>query len=265
MSETSGGETRAQPSGEPEAAGTTHFGFQQVPVPEKKRRVGQVFDSVAQRYDIMNDVMSFGIHRLWKWLTIHLSPVRPGQQVLDLAAGTGDLTRRLARRVGETGTVIAADINARMLQRGRQRLTDEGIAGNVHYVQADAEALPFPDDCFHCATMAFGLRNVTCKEAALAQLWRVLRPGGQVLILEFSKPRLPGLSRVYDAYSFNVLPRLGKLIVDDADSYRYLAESIRMHPDQEALLEMMRSAGFAHCEYLNFSAGIVALHRGYKL
>ncbi len=244
---------------------TTHFGFQQVPAPEKKQRVGRVFDSVAERYDIMNDVMSFGIHRLWKWLAIHLATVRPGQRVLDLAAGTGDLARRLARLVGEEGEVVAADINAAMLGRGRQRLTDEGIVGNIRYVQADAEHLPFPDDSFDCATMAFGLRNVTHKEAALASLRRVLKPGGQLLILEFSTPRLPLLSKAYDFYSFNILPRMGKLIVDDADSYRYLAESIRMHPDQDTLLAMMEAAGLERCEYLNFSAGIVALHRGHKL
>ncbi|HHH36795.1 MAG TPA: bifunctional demethylmenaquinone methyltransferase/2-methoxy-6-polyprenyl-1,4-benzoquinol methylase UbiE [Gammaproteobacteria bacterium] len=244
---------------------TTHFGFQQVPVPEKKRRVGQVFDSVAERYDIMNDVMSFGIHRLWKWLAIHLSHVRPGQRVLDLAAGSGDLSRRLARRVGEHGEVVAADINAAMLERGRQRLTDEGLVGNIRYVQADAERLPFPDAHFHHATMAFGLRNVTDKAAALAELRRVLKPGGQLLILEFSRPRLPLLSRAYDFYSFNVLPRMGQLIVNDADSYRYLAESIRIHPDQETLLAMMQEAGLEQCDYLNFSAGIVALHRGRRL
>ncbi len=244
---------------------TTHFGFQQVPAPEKKQRVGRVFDSVAERYDIMNDVMSFGVHRLWKWLAIQLSTVRPAQRVLDLAAGTGDLARRLARQVGASGEVVAADINAAMLGRGRQRLTDEGVVGNIRYVQADAERLPFPDHSFDCATMAFGLRNVTNKENALRALFRVLKPAGQVLILEFSKPRLPLLSKAYDIYSFNILPRMGKLIVDDADSYRYLAESIRMHPDQDTLLAMMETAGFERCEYLNFSAGIVALHRGYKL
>ncbi len=244
---------------------STHFGFEEVPEASKKHRVARVFDSVAGRYDVMNDVMSFGIHRLWKWLSLQLSHVRPGQTVLDVAAGTGDLSARLARLVGPEGTVIATDINASMLGHGRDRLIDKGISGNVAYVQSDAEQLPFPDNYFDCITIAFGLRNVTRKEAALASFYRVLKPGGQLLILEFSHTRVPLIKQLYERYSFNVLPQLGKLIADDADSYRYLAESIRMHPDQETLRNMMQATGFEHCNYLNFSAGIVALHRGYKL
>ena len=245
-------------------APNTHFGFEEVPEASKKRRVAQVFDSVADRYDVMNDVMSFGIHRLWKWLSLQLSHVRPGQTVLDVAAGTGDLSARLARLVGPTGAVIATDINASMLEHGRDRLIDQGISGNVSYVQSDAEQLPFPDNCFDTISIAFGLRNVTHKEAALASFFRVLKPGGQLLILEFSQTRVPLLKQAYDFYSFKVLPRLGQIITQDADSYRYLAESIRMHPDQETLRNLMQAAGFERCHYLNFTAGIVALHRGYK-
>jgi demethylmenaquinone methyltransferase/2-methoxy-6-polyprenyl-1,4-benzoquinol methylase len=244
---------------------TTHFGYENVSVRDKARRVAGVFDSVASRYDIMNDVMSFGVHRLWKRLTIELSAVRAGQSVLDLAAGTGDLTIRLAERVGEQGRVVMSDINASMLQRGRDRLVDNGFITNIDYVRADAESLPFPDNSFDCATMAFGLRNVTDKEAALASLYRVLKPGGRLLVLEFSKPTLPVIKPLYDTYSFKILPLMGKLIAGDADSYRYLAESIRMHPGQDELKKMMQQAGFERCDYLNLSCGIVALHRGYKL
>ncbi len=244
---------------------TTHFGYENVSVRDKARRVAGVFDSVASRYDIMNDVMSFGIHRLWKRLTIELSAVRAGQSVLDLAAGTGDLTMRLAERVGEQGRVVMSDINASMLQRGRDRLVDNGFVANIDYVRADAESLPFPDNSFDCATMAFGLRNVTNKDAALESLYHVLKPGGRLLVLEFSKPTLPVIKPLYDAYSFRILPLMGKLIAGDTDSYRYLAESIRMHPDQGALKKMMQQAGFERCDYLNLSCGIVALHRGYKL
>lgn len=244
---------------------TTHFGFEQVPVDEKVKRVAGVFDSVAARYDVMNDVMSFGIHRLWKRLAIDLCGVRPGQQVLDLAAGTGDLTRRFSQLVGATGQVVAADINAAMLNVGRDSLLDRGVSNNVSFAQANAESLPFKDNHFDCATMAFGLRNVTDKQAALNSLFRVLKPGGQLLVLEFSKPVLPGLNKLYDNYSFKLLPVMGRLIADDEDSYRYLAESIRMHPDQQTLKSMMELAGFERCDFHNLTGGIVAIHRGYKL
>ncbi len=243
----------------------THFGYQKVPVEEKARRVREVFRRVAGKYDLMNDLMSFGVHRLWKFYTVLLAQIRPGQRVLDLAGGTGDLAARIAPRVGETGQVVLADINEAMLAVGRERLTDLGLVGNIHYVQANAEALPFPDDHFDRVTIAFGLRNVTDKDAALRAMHRVLKPGGEVLILEFSKPRLPGLRPLYDLYSFTALPLMGRLVVGDADSYRYLAESIRVHPDQDTLLGMMEAAGFERCRYHNLSGGIVALHRGYKL
>jgi demethylmenaquinone methyltransferase/2-methoxy-6-polyprenyl-1,4-benzoquinol methylase len=246
-------------------SGVTHFGYQQVPLQEKARKVGEVFHSVADKYDLMNDLMSLGIHRLWKRYTIELSGVKHGQRVLDLAGGTGDLAARFSRMVGHKGTVILADINASMLARGRARLVDEGVVGNVEYVQANAEQLPFPDNYFDCITIAFGLRNVTDKDSALRSMCRVLKPGGRVLVLEFSRPTVPGLKPLYDLYSFKVLPLMGKLIANDAASYQYLAESIRMHPDQESLKAMMAAAGFERCEYFNLSGGIVALHRGYKL
>lgn len=242
----------------------THFGYQTVSPDEKTRRVGAVFDSVANKYDIMNDLMSFGVHRLWKRFALQLAAVRPGDSVLDLAGGTGDLAARLAERVGPAGKVILSDINAAMLNEGRQRLIDRGLVGNLAYVQANAESLPFPDNSFDCVTIAFGLRNVTVKDNALSAMLRVLKPGGRGIVLEFSQPVAPGLKPVYDAYSFAVLPLLGKLIANDAASYRYLAESIRMHPDQETLLHMMQEAGFERCEYFNLSGGIVAVHRGYK-
>jgi demethylmenaquinone methyltransferase/2-methoxy-6-polyprenyl-1,4-benzoquinol methylase len=244
---------------------TTHFGFETVDREDKQRRVRGVFDSVASRYDIMNDVMSFGVHRLWKRFTVEVSALRPGQQVLDLAGGTGDLTALMARRVGQKGRVVISDINGSMLGVGRERLVDEGIVGNVEYVQANAEVLPFPDNYFDCVTIGFGLRNVTDKDKALRAMYRVLKPGGKLLILEFSKPTMPLLSKVYDLYSFKLLPMMGKVITDDADSYRYLAESIRMHPDQETLLGMMQDAGFERCDYYNLTGGVVALHKGYKL
>lgn len=249
---------------EEQSGDTTHFGYQQVPLQEKARRVGDVFHSVAGRYDLMNDLMSLGIHRLWKRQAIELSGVRSGQRVLDLAGGTGDLAARFSRLVGPGGEVVIADINASMLAAGRSRLVDEGVVGNVDYVQADAERLPFPDNHFHCISIAFGLRNVTNKEAALRSMYRVLKPGGRVIILEFSHPSVPGLKPLYDLYSFSALPVLGKLIAGDSASYRYLAESIRMHPDQETLKEMMEQAGFERCEYFNLSGGIVAIHRGFK-
>ena len=243
---------------------TTHFGYQQVPVDEKAGRVADVFHSVAARYDVMNDLMSGGIHRLWKRFTIELSAARPGQTILDIAGGTGDLTARFSRIVGPTGKVVLADINESMLKVGRDRLLDRGIAGNVETVQADAQYLPFPDNTFDCITIAFGLRNVTDKDLALRSMLRVLKPGGRLLVLEFSKPESKLLEKVYDQYSFRLLPFMGKLVADDADSYRYLAESIRMHPDQETLKDMMAEAGFVDCEFHNMTGGIVALHKGIK-
>jgi demethylmenaquinone methyltransferase/2-methoxy-6-polyprenyl-1,4-benzoquinol methylase len=244
---------------------TTHFGYQTVPEHEKAGRVRAVFDSVATRYDLMNDLMSFGIHRLWKRQAVTLSGVRRGWRVLDLAAGTGDLSARFATLVGAEGQVVFSDINAAMLAQGRARMADEGLAGNLEYVQADAQHLPFPEDHFDCVTIAFGLRNVTDKDLALAAMYRVLKPGGRALILEFSRPTQKPLKLAYDLYSFQVLPRLGRMVAGDPDSYRYLAESIRMHPDQETLRGMMERAGFERCEYFNLSGGIVAIHRGYKL
>jgi demethylmenaquinone methyltransferase/2-methoxy-6-polyprenyl-1,4-benzoquinol methylase len=243
---------------------TTHFGYRDVHVDDKADLVKDVFDSVASRYDIMNDLMSGGMHRLWKRYTIRHANARPGQVILDLAGGTGDLARAFARIVGERGRVVLADINAAMLEHGRRRLVDAGIAGNVELAQVDAEALPFADNSFDRVAIAFGLRNVTGKEAALAEMHRVLKPGGKVLILEFSRPA-SAIKPAYDLYSFKVLPLLGKLVARDPDSYQYLAESIRMHPDQETLLGMMRDAGFERCRYDNLTGGIVALHTGYKI
>jgi demethylmenaquinone methyltransferase/2-methoxy-6-polyprenyl-1,4-benzoquinol methylase len=243
---------------------STDFGFQRVPWRDKARRVRGVFDSVAGNYDLMNDLMSGGIHRLWKQFTLSLTSLRPGQRALDVAGGTGDLAAGMARQVGQKGLVVLTDINAAMLGRGRDRLLDAGLAGNLRYVQANAEALPFADGSFDCVTIGFGLRNVTDKGAALASMRRVLKPGGQLLVLEFSKPVVPALRPLYDTYSFRVLPLLGKLVARDEASYRYLAESIRMHPGQEELLQMLRSAGLEGCRYHNLAGGIVALHRGYK-
>jgi demethylmenaquinone methyltransferase/2-methoxy-6-polyprenyl-1,4-benzoquinol methylase len=244
---------------------TTHFGYEEVPVAEKAQRVAGVFHSVAARYDFMNDLMSFGIHRLWKRFTIELSGVRHGQRVLDLAGGTGDLARRFSQLVGGDGQVVLADINSSMLGVGREKLTDAGVVGNIRYVQCDAQQLPFAEGSFDCITIAFGLRNVTDIPAALASMARVLKPGGRVLVLEFSQPRVAALRPLYDAYSFHVLPLMGKAVVGDAESYRYLAESIRRHPDQETLKALMDDAGFGNCEYFNLTGGVVALHRGYKL
>ncbi|HUM95313.1 MAG TPA: bifunctional demethylmenaquinone methyltransferase/2-methoxy-6-polyprenyl-1,4-benzoquinol methylase UbiE [Candidatus Competibacter sp.] len=243
---------------------TTHFGYQKVAAEEKARKVAGVFDSVAGKYDLMNDLMSLGVHRLWKRFAVRLSGARSGERVLDLAGGTGDLTSRLLPRVGSKGMVVLSDINANMLAEGRRRLVDEGAVGNVAYVQADAERLPFPERSFDCIVIAFGLRNVTYKERALATMYAALKPGGRAVILEFSHPGAPGLKAAYDLYSFAVLPVLGKWVANDAASYRYLAESIRMHPDQESLLAMMASVGFERCQYYNLTGGIVAVHRGYK-
>ncbi len=243
---------------------TTHFGYETVAADEKADRVKGVFDSVASRYDVMNDLMSAGLHRLWKRYTIGQAAVRNGQSVLDLAGGTGDLARVFAEQVGVTGHVTLADINASMLAEGRARLIDAGVAGNLSIAQVDAENLPFADASFDCVTIAFGLRNVTDKDAALASMLRVLKPGGKLLILEFSRPA-DVLRPAYDLYSFRVLPLLGKLVANDDASYQYLAESIRMHPDQDTLLEMMKSASFERCRYHNMAGGVVALHIGYRL
>jgi demethylmenaquinone methyltransferase/2-methoxy-6-polyprenyl-1,4-benzoquinol methylase len=241
------------------------FGFEKVPWAQKAERVRAVFSSVAGKYDLMNDLMSFGAHRLWKHFTLSLTGLKAGQRALDVAGGTGDLARGLARQVGKTGRVVLSDINLGMLCAGLDRLIDAGFAGNVECVLADAERLPCADDSFDCVTIGFGLRNVTDKAAALRSMHRVLKPGGQLLVLEFSTPVAPGLKPIYDAYSFGVLPRLGEWVAKDAASYRYLAESIRMHPDQETLLAMLNEAGFGQTRYHNLTGGIVAVHRGYKI
>ena len=242
----------------------THFGFKEVDKEAKASMVADVFHSVASRYDLMNDLMSAGIHRIWKRFTIELSGVRKGHSVLDIAGGTGDLAARFADIVGPEGAVVLADINESMLKVGRDKLLDSGHLGNLEFVQADAQYLPFPDDSFDCITIAFGLRNVTDKDKALRSMLRVLKPGGRLLVLEFSKPQNALLSKAYDAYSFKVLPVMGRLVANDSDSYQYLAESIRVHPDQETLKEMMEDAGFTRCEYHNMTGGVVALHKGVK-
>jgi demethylmenaquinone methyltransferase/2-methoxy-6-polyprenyl-1,4-benzoquinol methylase len=244
---------------------TTDFGFTQVPVAEKASRVRAVFESVAGNYDLMNDLMSGGVHRLWKQFTLSQTALRPGQRALDVAGGTGDLAAGMAKQVGEKGLVILTDINAAMLAEGRDALTDRGLVGNVRYSLANAERLPFADSSFDCVTIGFGLRNVTDKAAALRAMARVLKPGGQLLILEFSHPVVPGLKPIYDTYSFSVLPWLGKMVARDEASYRYLAESIRRFPDQPTLIEMMQAAGLEQCRYHNLSGGIVAVHRGWRL
>ena len=241
------------------------FGYEQVAKADKADRVRSVFTSVAPKYDLMNDLMSFGAHRLWKRFTLSLTGLRAGQRALDVAGGTGDLALGLLRQVGKTGRVVLSDVNAKMLECGRDRLLDAGFAGNAGCILADAERLPFEAGAFDCVTIGFGLRNVTDKAAALAEMHRVLKAGGQLLVLEFSTPPAPGLKPLYDAYSFKVLPWLGQLVARDAASYRYLAESIRMHPDQETLLGMLRDAGFAQSRYHNLAGGIVAVHRGYKI
>ncbi|ASP37602.1 bifunctional demethylmenaquinone methyltransferase/2-methoxy-6-polyprenyl-1,4-benzoquinol methylase [Bacterioplanes sanyensis] len=243
---------------------TTHFGYQTIEADKKQAMVADVFHSVASKYDLMNDLMSFGVHRLWKRFTIDMSGVRPGNSVLDLAGGTGDLTKKFSRIVGPSGRVVLADINSSMLNVGRDRLTDQGYVGNIEYVQANAECLPFDDNSFDVITIAFGLRNVTDKDAALRSMTRVLKPGGRLLVLEFSKPTNPLMSKAYDLYSFSALPVMGKLVAGDSDSYQYLAESIRMHPDQETLKGMMEEAGLVRCSYHNMTSGVVALHRGIK-
>jgi demethylmenaquinone methyltransferase / 2-methoxy-6-polyprenyl-1,4-benzoquinol methylase len=243
---------------------TTHFGYKTVKVEEKAGKVAEVFHSVAGKYDLMNDLMSGGVHRLRKRITIEMSGVRRGDTVLDIAGGTGDLTAKFSRIVGPEGTVVLADINDSMLRVGRDRLTDLGIVNNVKFSQADAQYLPFPDNSFDVITIAFGLRNVTDKDLALRSMLRVLKPGGRLLVLEFSSPVNPLLSEIYDTYSFSILPKLGKLFASDADSYQYLAESIRMHPGQETLQGMMDNAGFANTDFHNMTGGVVALHRGVK-
>jgi demethylmenaquinone methyltransferase/2-methoxy-6-polyprenyl-1,4-benzoquinol methylase len=242
----------------------THFGYKTVAADDKAGMVRGVFDSVASRYDLMNDLMSAGLHRLWKRFTIDQANVRPGDVVLDLAGGTGDLAREFSRKVGKEGQVVLADINAAMLRQGRRRLIDAGVAGNVAIAQVDAQNLPFDASTFDCITMAFGLRNVTDKQAALASMFSVLKPGGKAMVLEFSEPN-QAIKPAYDLYSFKVLPTLGKLVADDPDSYQYLAESIRMHPDQETLKSMMQDAGFERCRFHNLAGGIVALHIGYRI
>ena len=241
---------------------TTHFGFETVEEKDKAKRVAGVFTSVASKYDVMNDLMSVGLHRVWKRFAISVSGVRPGQRVLDVAGGSADLSRLFLREVGETGSVVLTDINNAMLRVGRDRLLDEGIATPT--AQCDAEHLPFPDNYFDCVSIAFGLRNVTHKDAALREMCRVLKPGGRVIVLEFSRVAKP-LEKAYDLYSFKILPKMGELIASDADSYRYLAESIRMHPGQEELKAMMEEAGLERVEYFNLTGGVVAVHRGYKL
>ena len=243
---------------------TTHFGYRDVPVADKQRLVGEVFTSVASRYDRMNDLMSLGLHRLWKRHFIASSGVRPGQQVLDLAGGTGDIAALLSRRVGDGGLVVLGDINAQMLTVGRDRLLDRGITGNIRHAQLDAQALPFHDASFDAVTIAFGLRNVTDKQAALAEMRRVLKPGGKAMVLEFSQVQAAPLKPAYDLYSFSVLPWLGRTVANDADSYRYLAESIRKHPDQESLATMMAQVGLEQVGYRNLLAGIVAIHYGWR-
>jgi demethylmenaquinone methyltransferase/2-methoxy-6-polyprenyl-1,4-benzoquinol methylase len=244
--------------------GTTHFGYQTVDKSEKESKVASVFHSVAAQYDVMNDLMSFGIHRLWKRFTIDASGVRPGNKVLDLAGGTGDLTAKFSQLVGREGKVILADINSSMLNVGRDKLRDKGLVQNIEYVQANAQYLPFEDNTFDIVTIAFGLRNVTDKDMALRSIYRVLKPGGRLLVLEFSKPEHELVSKAYDFYSFNILPKMGELVAKDGESYQYLAESIRMHPDQETLKSMMDNAGFEQTSFKNLTGGVVALHKGYK-
>lgn len=244
---------------------TTHFGYQEVPETEKASLVGQVFQRVAGKYDLMNDLMSLGMHRLWKRFTIDQAQARPGQQVLDVAGGSGDLGAALARKVGSQGRVVISDINPAMLEVARDRLADQGVAGNVEFVEADAEHLPFADREFHLVTLGFGIRNMTHPEQALREIYRVLKPGGRLLVLEFSQARWPILGPIYDLYSFHAIPQIGQWVAGDRDSYQYLVESIRRFPDQDTFKGMMESAGFARVDYWNLAGGIVALHRGFKI
>ena len=243
---------------------TTHFGYQDVSPEEKTQKVGEVFDSVAGKYDVMNDVMSLGMHRVWKRYFTHIINLRPDHQILDLAAGTGDISALLAPKLGDKGSITLCDPNTAMLDNGRQRLVDRGLLHNIHYIQAIAESLPFKDNHFDRVTLAFGLRNFTNKEKALSRIFDLIKPGGQLLMLEFSKPQ-NWMQGLYDTYSFKFLPRMGQIIAKDADSYQYLAESIRKHPDQQTLQKMLESAGFEECDFINLSGGIVSIHRGYKL
>lgn len=250
-----------EPTGKP---GYTDFGFEDVPQDEKAERVRQVFDTVATRYDLMNDLMSFGLHRCWKYFTVALCQLRPKERALDLASGSGDLAKRMAPLLGEHGKLVVSDVNDKMLRNGRDKLLDAGVSANVHYVQANAEALPFARHYFDVVTMGFGLRNVTEKETALRAIYDCLRPGGRLLVLDFSKPTSALLDKLYDWYSFNLLPKMGRAVAGDEPSYRYLVESIRRHPDQQTLKNMMQAAGFEDCQVYNLSGGIVAVHRGFK-
>ena len=243
---------------------STHFGYKTIPAKDKASYVAGVFDSVANKYDIMNDIMSGGVHRIWKHITVEISRVKPGQKVLDVAGGTGDLAAKFAKRVGPSGHVVLSDINQSMLDIGRDRLIDKGLVKNISYVSADAQMLPFQDDSFDIVSIGFGLRNVTDKDRALISMRRVLRPGGKLLILEFSKPYSDIISKLYDEYSFKIIPKLGKLFANDEGSYKYLAESIRVHPDQETLKQMVQKAGLLNVEYINMSGGIAAVHMGIK-
>ncbi|WP_423908452.1 bifunctional demethylmenaquinone methyltransferase/2-methoxy-6-polyprenyl-1,4-benzoquinol methylase UbiE [Candidatus Spongiihabitans sp.] len=251
-------------SGQAHAENQTHFGFRSVDESAKEKLVGAVFSSVASKYDIMNDFMSFGVHRLWKRFAVSQSGLRPGGHVLEVAGGSGDLARHFARQVGQSGKVLLTDINTDMLAQGKAKMIDAGLAGNIEYAIVDAENLEFEEDQFDCVAISFGLRNVTRKDKALESMYRVLKPGGRMMVLEFSKPVIPMLSKIYDYYSFNAIPKIGKWVANDQKSYQYLVESIRQHPDQETLRKMMLEAGFDEVKYHNLSAGIVALHLGFK-